>query len=199
MEAEISLPCSLESATGLYPEPDESSPLPHFHVTFPCTPRTFKGPPPSSFPTKTLYTLTLRFSPMLAILPANHTLQDFIILIIPPYRDEEIFAPQWLPPRAMLAGEQAPGSARWSVVPGPLGWGLGVELKTPNIYCYETMGEAKTHTGVVAPVKKNIWRGADTINLPIMAPPPPAPEPPHVCPKNTKPTAFLNPQSQLYP
>jgi len=86
MECKASLSCLQEPATGLNPEPDESSPhhtfpsyFPKIHsnTILPSTPPSFSA---SGFLIKILYTLLI--SLMCATYPAHLILLDFITLII---------------------------------------------------------------------------------------------------------------------
>jgi hypothetical protein len=87
MEPEGSLPCSQETSTGLYPEPDQSNPYPSHPLSLRSILILFThlrlGLPsvllPSGFPTNNLYAFL--FSPILATYPAHLTHLDLIILI----------------------------------------------------------------------------------------------------------------------
>jgi hypothetical protein len=45
--------------------------------------------------------------------------------------------------------DRSKGRGQTKLVSDPPGWGLGLEFTTPprKYHCYETMEEAKTHTG----------------------------------------------------
>jgi hypothetical protein len=88
MEAEGSLPCSQEPATGPCPEPDESSPHPPLFISLRSilmlSPHIRLGLPsgifPSGFPTKILHAILIY--PIRATSPTHLTFLDLITLII---------------------------------------------------------------------------------------------------------------------